>query len=147
MQQFTVLTKYLTAFETDYFGEWRSRTETQLGDNKEIQLAFVDYSQLICQFEADVYRFQAENPVLELGNYQQILADNGITWSQKQMSEVAVEHLDALCVSAIIMVAVRAERFSEGALLDFFRNGSITKWLQRLETIDCELEEGSSNEI
>lgn len=77
--------------------------------------------------------------MLELGNYQQILADNGITWSHKQMSGVAVEHLDAKCVLAMIMAAVRAERFSEGALLDFFRNGSITKWLQRLEAIDREL--------
>lgn len=32
--------------------------------------------------------------------------------------------------------AVRAERFCDGALLDFFESGSVLKWLERLKTID-----------
>lgn len=61
------------------------------------------------------------------------------------MSEVVVEHLDSQCMSAMIMATVRAEQFRKGDLFDFFRNGSITKWLQRLEAIERELEQGSFN--
>ena len=37
---------------------------------------------------------------------------------------------------ALIIGAVRAERFCDGALLDFLDTGCILKWLQRLEEID-----------
>lgn len=52
------------------------------------------------------------------------------------MSEADVSQLDAQCVMALIMGAVRAERFCDGALLGFFRDGSIRKWLERLKEID-----------
>lgn len=35
-------------------------------------------------------------------------------------------------VMALLMGAVRAERFCDGALKEFVENGSITKWLERL---------------
>lgn len=54
----------------------------------------------------------------------------------KSMSEADVSQLDAQCVMALIMGAVRAERFCDGALLGFFRDGSIRKWLERLKEID-----------
>ena len=37
---------------------------------------------------------------------------------------------------ALLMGAVRAERFCDGALKEFVENGSITKWLERLKEID-----------
>ena len=37
---------------------------------------------------------------------------------------------------ALIMAAVRAERFCDGALKEFFENGSIEKWLLRLKELD-----------
>ena len=37
---------------------------------------------------------------------------------------------------ALIIGAIRAERFCNGALLGFFKDGSITKWLSRLKEID-----------
>jgi hypothetical protein len=36
----------------------------------------------------------------------------------------------------LLMGAIRADRFSEGALLYFFETGTITKWLNRLKEID-----------
>ena len=52
------------------------------------------------------------------------------------MSEADVSKLDAQCVMALIVGAVRAERFCDGALLGFFKDGSIQKWLTRLKEID-----------
>lgn len=44
---------------------------------------------------------------------------------------------------ALITGAVRAERFCDGALLGFFKDGSIRKWLERLK----ELDNGSGTEV
>lgn len=37
---------------------------------------------------------------------------------------------------ALLLGAVRAERFCDGALLGFFEDGSIRRWLVRLREID-----------
>jgi len=52
------------------------------------------------------------------------------------MKNADVSDLNAQCVLALIMGAVRAERFCDGALLDFFKSGCILKWLERLNSIE-----------
>ena len=52
------------------------------------------------------------------------------------MANAEVSNLNAECVLALIMGAVRAECFSDGALFDFFKNGSILRWLQRLNSLN-----------
>lgn len=52
------------------------------------------------------------------------------------MKSADILNLNAQCVFALIMGAVRAGRFCDGALLDFFESGSVLKWLERLKTID-----------
>ena len=54
------------------------------------------------------------------------------------MSEADVSRLDGKCVMAMIVGAVRAERFCDGALLSFFKDGNIEKWLMRLKEIEAE---------
>ena len=54
------------------------------------------------------------------------------------MMETVVENLDAKCVFAMILGAVRAERFCDGALLGFFANGSVIRWLERLKALDTD---------
>ena len=51
------------------------------------------------------------------------------------MANADVSAMDAQCVLALIVGAVRAERFCDGALLDFFENGCMAKWLKRLNEI------------
>ena len=52
------------------------------------------------------------------------------------MTDAPAESLDAECILALLLGAVRADRFSDGALLSFIRNGSIEKWLLRLKELD-----------
>ena len=52
------------------------------------------------------------------------------------MKNADVSNLNAQCVLALIMDAVRAERFCDGALLDFFTSGSMLKWLERLKSFE-----------
>ena len=53
------------------------------------------------------------------------------------MKNANVNALDGTTVVALIVGAIRAERFCDGALLDFFESGCIEKWLERLAEIDC----------
>jgi len=55
---------------------------------------------------------------------------------KKVMPEADVSILDALCLMALIMGAVRADWLYEGALLSFFQNGCILKWFERLKSIE-----------
>ena len=52
------------------------------------------------------------------------------------MSGTDVSELDGQAVTALLLGAVRAERFCDGALLGFFEDGSMRRWLLRLREID-----------
>lgn len=52
------------------------------------------------------------------------------------MSEADVSELDGQAVIALLLGAVRADRFCEGALLGFFEDGSVKRWLLRLKEVD-----------
>ena len=72
----------------------------------------------------------------ELNRYGEILEKNGLQWDLKSMSEADVSSLDAQCVMALVMGVIRADRFFEGTLLDFLKDGSICTWLRRLDEIE-----------
>ena len=93
---------------------------------------------MVNRFMDDVYAVVEAYPEWELNRYGQILEQNGIKWESKSMSGAIVEDLDARCICALLVGAVRAERFCDGALMSFFKNGSITRWLNRLKAIDEE---------
>ena len=113
MNKFENLTKYLSLLN-------ENNLETREGDR------------LLSSFVKDVYDFDEKNEDFELRRYIDILEANGLEWGSKAMSEADVSDLDAQCVMALIMGAVRAERFCDDSLLEFFENGSIRKWLERL---------------
>lgn len=52
------------------------------------------------------------------------------------MSIADVSELDGRTVIALLVGAMRADRFSDGAFLGFCKNGSIIRWLERLKAID-----------
>lgn len=54
------------------------------------------------------------------------------------MVKAEADHLDAQCIIALIYGAIRAERFCDGAVLGFLKDGLITKWLERLKTLDTD---------
>ena len=111
MQQFQGLTKYIDL------------------------MPFTNSFEVEYKFVQDVYAFQENHPEYRLERYNELLEQNGLEWSGK-MSNADVSDKDAQCVLALIVGAVRAERFCDGALKNFFENGSIKKWLARLLEID-----------
>lgn len=134
------LTKYLLEFPGDEKGMWVIDKENDGTPEHPIQMPHVNYSMLVRNFTDDVYSFVDKHQEMGLRNYAEILKENGIEWGMDSMSTAVVENLDAKCVLAMILGAVRAERFCDGALLGFFENGSIARWIERLKKLDTEQE-------
>ena len=135
MSKFEQLTKYIDVLDGDNSGTWIIDRENDGTLEHPKQMPFVGYSEMVHHFIDDVYDFIDHNKDMELNRYGDILNQNGLEWGSKSMSEADVSSLDAQCVMALIMGAVRAERFCDGALLGFFKDGSIRRWLERLKEV------------
>ena len=133
---FEVLVSLIDKIKDDSIGEWIVDKENDGTLEHPIQMPFVVYSRVVRQFEQAVYSFEEDHPEYGLNRYGSILERCGIDWGTESMSTVDVSKVDAQCVMALMMGAVRAERFCDGALKEFFENGSIEKWLRRLKEIE-----------
>ena len=136
MSKFDILTKYISMIQTDNIGEFVIDKENDGKTEHPIQMPFVGYSEMVHNFIDDVYTFEKSNKDMELTRYGEILKDNGLEWDLESMKSADISNLNLQCVMALIMGAVRAERFCDGALLDFFKSGYILKWLERLKSIE-----------
>ena len=132
------LTKYLDEFTGTEFGTWIIDKKNDGTPEHPLEFPFVDYSGVVDQFIHDVYSFVDNHEEMELHSYIKILEDNGIQWSWEPMVNAEVDHLDAQCIITLIFGAIHADRFSEGTLLAFLKDGLITKWLERLKTLDTD---------
>ena len=136
MSRFDILVKYIPMIQANSFGEWVIDKENDGTPEHPIQMPFVGYSEMVNNFIDDVYTFEESNKDMELTRYGDILKDNGLEWGTESMKNADVSNLNAQCVLALIMGAVRAERFCDGALLDFFKSGCMLKWLDRLNNLE-----------
>lgn len=130
------LTDFLPMLEEDKIGDWMIDRVNDGTPEHPIQMPFVNYSRIIQEFEDAIYNFEQMHPEYGLNHYSSILEANGIEWGMDSMSAKDVSILDGKCVIAMLLGAVRAERFCDGALLRFFKKGCIKKWLERLKEID-----------
>ena len=127
MRKFENLVKYLSLLEDDKIVTWFIDRENDGTPEHPIQMPFVNYSEMVHHFIDDVYDFNENNKDFGLNHYYDILEKNGLEWGSKSMSEADVSSLDAQSIMALIIGAVRAERCCDGALLAFFKDGSIKK--------------------
>ncbi|WP_138825371.1 DUF6508 domain-containing protein [Bacillus altitudinis] len=136
MSQFKILTNYIPMLQGDDIGEWVIDQENDGTAEHPIQMPYVNYSETVRRFIEDVYTFAEQYQEMELTRYREILKENGIEWGMNDMEDVDVSNLNSQCVLALIMGVLRAERFCDGVILDFFTNGTIVKWLERLERLE-----------
>lgn len=132
------LTKYLDEFTGAEFGTWIIDKKNDGTPEHPLQFPFVNYSCVVDHFIDDVYSFVDNHEEMGLHNYIKILEDNGIKWSWEPMVKAEVDNLDAKCVVALIYGAIRAERFCDGAILAFLKDGTFVRWLERLKTLDAD---------
>ncbi len=136
LSQFKILTNYIPMLQGDDIGEWVIDQENDGTAEHPIQMPYVNYSETVRRFIENVYTFAEQHQELEITRYREILKENGIEWGMNDMEDVDVSNLNSQCVLALIMGVLRAERFCEGVILDFFTNGTIVKWLERLERLE-----------
>lgn len=136
MSEFENLTKYLPLLDENAFGTWVINRENDGTIEPPIQMPFVNYAEVVHHFINDIYDFIDDNKDMDLTRYDDILDKSGLEWGSRAMSEADVSGLNTQCIMALLVCAVRAERFCNGALLGVLKDGSIRRWLERLKEID-----------
>ena len=133
---YTTLTEYIPLLRDDSFGKWIVDRENDGTLEHPINFPFVSYSAMVRNITDDIYSFEREHPEYDMKRYGQILEENNIEWEMESMLAVDTSKMDGRTIMAMLMGAVRAERFCDGALLDIFKSGYILKWLERLNSIE-----------
>ena len=134
---YQALTDYLPRIENIKYGKWYPETQTGDGSmERPFQMPFVVYDEIVEGLIEEVYKFEKEHPEYGLNRYHDILKRYDIEWGDQAMTEADVSKMDGQGVMAILLAAIRAERFCDGALLDFLEKGCIQKWLCRLKEIE-----------
>lgn len=134
--KYEILTNYIPLIKKDNIGEWVINRENDGSPEQPIYLPFVNYSEVVKNFNRDLYAFCEAHPEYEHTRYRETLKSNSLGWGYKLMSEADISTKDSKCVVALLMGASRLERFCDGALIRFFKDGSILRWLERLKEID-----------
>ena len=130
------LTQLIPKLTEGEYAAWIEDNKSKGTMDDPIHMPFVDYSPAVIKLIKAVYAFKDEHPDFELTKYEEILSSNGLEWSRRSMSEADVSDADGKLVMALLMGAIRADRFSEGSLLGFCEDGSVLRWLKRLQEID-----------
>ncbi len=136
MKQFVRLTKLIQQLSNDPHGEWIIDRDNDGSKEHPIQWPHVDYTKTVMELEHAIYDFVDQNPDYKLTSYSDILEARGIKWSTASMEKADVSSLDPQGVMALLVGAIRAERFCDGAFLGFLKSGAVLKWLSRLKEID-----------
>lgn len=138
MKKFELLTVFIPQMQPNTYGKWIIDKKNDGSKEHPIQMPFVDYSETIDKFIDTLYEFCESHPEYEHTNYHATLESHGLEWGQTSMEAADVTGMDAKGVIALLIGAVRAERFCDGALLSMLEKGCILRWLNRLEQIDNE---------
>lgn len=133
---FQELTGFIERLDSEEYGNWVIDKENDGSPEHPIQMPYVNYGREAIAFENAVYKFVDEHPEYDMKNYREILEKAGIEWGTNSMEGAIVSDLDARTVLALLIGAIRANRFCEGALLDFMKSRAIQRRLVRLKELD-----------
>lgn len=135
-KMYETLTEYLSKLENSEYGKWYVNTEHKGKEDDSIQMPFVGYERIVIDLEHAIYDFVDTHPEMELTKYSEILEQNGLEWGIVSMKKADVSSLDDRAIMALLVGALRADRFCEGALLGFLNSGALNRWIERLKEID-----------
>ena len=133
MKKYEQLTKFLDIFCDNNFGEWFIDRENDGSLEHPIQMPYVHYAPSVIEFIETIHSVVLDKGITD---YVNMLNRSGIDWDSDSMKSADVSKLSDDTILSLLIGAVRAEKFCEGALLDFLKSGSIQKWLQELKKRD-----------
>ena len=106
------LTMLLSQFDDDEaYGEWIVDRKSKGTPDDPIQFPFVNYGRAVIELKKAIHEFEEAHPEYGLTRYRDVLAASDIDWSAESMGNADVSSLDGKTVAALILGAVRADRF------------------------------------
>lgn len=133
---YSKLTELIPLLKKDYYGTWIIDSENDGTLENPKEFPFIKYSEVIDKLICEIYNFEHEHPEFGLNDYKDIIETYGFKWNSESMKNADVSNLDGKVVMAFLLGIVRADRFVLGTLLEFCRNGTVIKWLERLKELD-----------
>lgn len=130
------LTDFIKRIESDSIGEWHGGIKEEPDVST---FPFVAYSAVVHEFADAVRNFVDKHQEFELYRFHAIIEEKCKDFMVEeihQLDDVKINALDGRTVMALIVWAVRGERFCDGLLLSRFEDGSMMRCLQRLKDID-----------
>lgn len=134
---FDSLTSFIPRLKGIEYAELYPKQQTGDGSlENPYQMPYYAYANAVTEFEEEVYKFEKEHPEFQLNQYIDLMLVYGLKWDEEFMTKADVSKMNGQAVMALILGAIRADRFCEGALKSFLESGCIGKWLGRLQEID-----------
>lgn len=133
---FESLTQYINTLDKDNIGDFLEDTV----DENSITPGHAIYTENVNKFIKEVNKFMIDDKELDLVNYRSIL-NTKFDGTQIHYFDLDVNNLDGQIICALIVGIVRAQRFGcDRQLYECLKNGTMTKWLKRLEELDSSME-------
>ena len=134
---YSSLISFIPRLKGKQYGEVYPKEQTGDGSiENPYQMPYFVYSNVVNEFVEEIHKFDKEHPEFQLNKYIDLLLINGLQWDEEIMTKAEVSELNGQAVMALILGAIRAEKFCSGALNDFLEVGSIDKWLKRLQELE-----------
>ena len=133
---FEALTAFLPELKECKYGEWIVDNENDGSPEHPVHFPYVVYGRTVDAFRDAVYQYFREHQDMEMTSYHEIITNAGLECSMDAFEKADVSTLNGQTIMAMFIAVFRAERFCEGVILSFFKEGHIQKWLLRLKEID-----------
>ncbi len=131
MSKYDRLFGVLEQLKNDDFGEVIVDKEHKGTPEDPMHFPYVVYTKTVREFIEAIYEFVDNNPDYDLKNYEKLLNDRGID----NMDEADIDSLDEQGTLALLVCAVRGERFCDGLILSNMENGRIPALIEHLKDI------------
>ena len=132
MKRYEQLTKYISLIDLNNCGDWKSINDQTSEDY--VDFPYLQYNEIVYKFIEDVVSFCDKHEEFDFKNYREILKKAKIKVGA--LSDVNVTKQDEKTIVLMIFATIRAERFCEGTLMFYIKDGTLIRWLKRLEEFD-----------
>ena len=132
MKKYEQLTKYISLIDLNNCGDWKN-SDNQKSDSS-IDFPYLQYNEIVYKFIEDVISFCDKHEEFDFKNYVEILKKAKIKVGS--LSDVDITKHNEKTIVLMIFAAIRAERFCEGTLMFYIKDGTLIRWLKRLEEFD-----------
>lgn len=147
-KQYESLTKLIPEMEKDIYGEWNLPMKGEGTKDNPYIMPHVSFTPTAYSFFSEMGKIVEQHPEFDLYNYKKYLERRGYISDAKgpfpigELQTVPSERLNAEDIFVMCFAVQRTDRFCEGIMLKFFKDGTILKWLKRLAELDEQETEG-----